>query len=94
MAKREMEPKGVDTVRLMKEDKNFLLAMLDNPTKAYNMYNIRLDRESLDKLGEISARIRVQAIEAFGEMKKWIIINNCDGCNNCSDRFLDIEMHR
>lgn len=94
MAKREMEPKGIDTVKLMKEDKNFLLAMLDNPTKAYNMYNIRLDRESLDKLGAISARIRVQAVEAFSEMQSWAIINNCDGCNNCSDRFIEFEMGR
>lgn len=76
MTNRNIEPKKLDLEALLKKDRKFLLAMIDDPKSAYKKQQIRLDSNSTKKMDAAAERLRMQAIVAFSEIGK-------DGVNNC-----------
>ncbi len=76
MASKNIEPQKINLDELLKKDRKFLLAMIDNPKDAFNKQRIRIDNKSISSMNAAADRLRMQAIAAFSDIAK-------DGLNNC-----------
>jgi len=83
MSREERRHRSADVAGLLREDKCFLLAVLDSPVQALNARNIRLDDESLDGLLKVTERVRAQAIEMLADVAGTWNKPACNACNNC-----------
>ncbi len=83
------DTKGIKPVEMsfaqkLKEDKVFLLHMIDDPVKAFRMYGINGDDRMMAMLQGMSANIRQRAVHVLGDIVKMADAKNaCDACNAC-----------
>lgn len=82
-----IEPVEVSFATKLKEDKNFVLALIDDPVKAFRTYGFNGDERMLSMLRAMSNNIHLRAIRVFNEILNLASIENgcraCDGCRAC-----------
>lgn len=70
-------------VKKLQEDKVFLLALIDDPGKAFIAYGYQGDDILINMLSTLSANIRERAIAIFSEIAPAAISDGCNGCRAC-----------
>jgi hypothetical protein len=80
---KDIKPKAVTFKDKVKEDKSFLLALIDDPVKAFIAYGFHGDEKMLGMVNAMSANIRERAILMFSEVLKSETGDGCDGCRSC-----------
>lgn len=74
----------MDFVKKLKEDKVFLLALIDDPVKAFRAYGFNGNDELMSMLNTSAANVRERAIAIFSELCPVDkMTNGCDGCRGC-----------
>lgn len=81
---KEVKPVEVSFKQKLKEDKVFLLALIDDPVKAFRAYGYNGDEKMMNMLQGMSNNVRQRAILVFNEILNIAEAGQaCDACNGC-----------
>lgn len=81
---KDVKPAEVSYSEKIKEDSTFLLALIEDPVKAFRTYGYNGDDKMMSMLQGMSRNIRVRAIKVFSEITNIAEAGQaCDACNGC-----------
>jgi len=89
MVQRKKPPEGIKPVEVsfrskLKDDKNFVLALIDDPVRAFRFYGYNGDEKMMSMLRGMSNNIHQRAIRVFAEILNLAEAGQaCDACNGC-----------
>lgn len=68
----------------VKDDKVFLLALIDDPVKAFRIYGYNGDEKMMNMMQGMALNIRQRAVRVFAEVAGLAEAGQaCDACNGC-----------
>jgi len=81
---KEIKPITVSFKNKVKEDKVFLLSLIDDPVKTFNTYGFNGDEKMMSMLEGMSNNLRQRAIQVYTEILGLAQAGQaCDACNGC-----------
>ncbi len=79
-----IKPIEVPFAQKLTDDKSFVLALIDDPVKAFRLYGYNGDDKMMSMLRGMSDNIHQRAIRVFGEILNLAGAGQaCDACNGC-----------
>ena len=80
----QIKPIQVPFKDKLKEDRRFLMSLIDDPVRAFREYGFNGDDKMMAMLQGMSANLRQRAVLVFADILKMENASNaCDACNGC-----------
>lgn len=81
---KDVKPIEISYSEKLKEDPAFVLALIEDPVKAFRAYGYNGDEKMMSMMQGMSRNIRLRAVKVFTEVTGLAQAGQaCDACNGC-----------
>ena len=80
---KRIEPIEMSFSQKLREDKVFLIQMIDDPAKAFRLYGFNGDDRMMAMLQGMSTNLRKRSILVFSRILRKMSDNACNACDPC-----------
>ena len=81
---RDVKPIEIPFAEKLKQDKLFLISMIDDPVKAFRTYGFNGDDRMMAMLQGMAVNLQQRAVSVFREILRMEDARNgCNACNGC-----------